>query len=286
MTRLSIFHLTENETHIPINQPRRIINGLILTAGILMHHNATAQSVPLGSTANFAILAGSGITVAGSVNSTAITGNIGSYPTLSVTGLGNVTLTGVNQTADSGVMIAAKNDLVTAFNAAAAAPATTSYAAPQDLGGLFLLPGVYNDASSFGITGTLTLNGNGDPNAVFIIQAGSTLTTASDSAVDLIGGAQADNVFWEVGSSATLGTGTVFAGNMLAYASITAGTDVTGDARLLADTGAVTLDGSDFITEPNSNVSRGTVPDEGGTLLLLGFGLGPLVIFGRRFSVS
>jgi hypothetical protein len=271
------------------NAAKRIPIGIALAGAMMfLHHNATAQTVSLGSDANFAVLAGAGITVAGSVNSSAITGNIGTYPTLSVTGLGNVTLTGVNETADSGVMITAKNDLTTAFNVAAGEPATTSYIAPHDFGGATLMPGVYNDSSSFAITGTLTLNGNGNPNAVFIIQADSTLITASDSAVDLIGGAQADNVFWVVGSSATLGSGTAFEGNILAYANITANTGVTVDGRLLAETAAVTLDGSDTINEPVPSTGTGggggTVPDTGRTLLLLGSGLAALFIFGRRFA--
>ena len=99
----------------------------------------------------------------------------------------------------------AKTDLVTAYNTAAGEGPTNPIAA--DLGGQTLLPGVYNSASSIGLTGALTLNAQGDPNAVFVFQAGSTLTTASGSEVNLINGAQACNVFWQVGSSATLGTG-------------------------------------------------------------------------------
>ncbi len=288
MKRASTLHTTENETHAAICGIERILKGLILATGILPCHNATAQLAPLGSDANFAVLAGAGITVASAAGSSAITGNIGTYPTLSVTGLGNVILTGVNETANTGVMITAKNDLVPAFNAAAAAPATTSNIAPQDLGGKILLPGVYNDSSSFGITGTLTLNGNGNANAIFIIQADSSLITASDSAVDLIGGAQADNVFFVVGSSATLGSGTDFEGNILADANITANTGVTVDGRLLAETDAVNLDGSDTINESILNVGPGNggnaMPDTGSTFLLLGSGLAALFAFGRRLS--
>jgi hypothetical protein len=277
MKRTSILHIGASEALVAINEPKRIISGLVLAVGLFLGRNTTAQLVPLGSDANFAVLAGSGITVAGSVNSTAITGDIGTYPTLTITGLGNVALTGVNQTANTGVMMTAKNDLATAFGDAAAAPATTSYTVPQDLGGLALLPGVYNDSSSFGLTGTLTLNANGNPNAVFIIQADSTLMTTANSAVDLTGGAQANNVFWVVGSSATLGTGTAFAGNILADGSITADTGVTVDGRLLAETGAVIFDGSDTVTEP---IASSAVP-EGSTLLLLGSGLATLLVFVR-----
>jgi hypothetical protein len=282
MNRASILRITDFKLHVAIKGTEKILRGLILAAGMLLCHNATAQLVPLGSDANFAVLAGAGITVAGAVGSSAITGNIGTYPTSSVTGLGNVVLTGVNETANTSVMIAAKNDLVTAFNAAAGASATTSYIAPQDLGGLTLLPGVYNDSSSFAITGTLTLSGNA--NSIFIIQAGSTLITASDSEVDLIGGVQASNVFFVVGSSATLGSGTDFEGNVLAYANITANTGVTVDGRLLAETAAVTLDGSDTIIEPVVTTIAAGVPDTSSTLLLLGCGLTTLLIFGRRFA--
>lgn len=285
MNKIPILQINSRALHPGSNHPERIAGALLLAAAMLPCHYAKAQTVPLGSDANFALLAGAGITVAGAANSTTISGNIGTYPTLSVTGLGNVILTGVNETADTGVMTAAKNDLATAFNAAAGAPATTSFTAPQDLGGMTLLPGVYNDSSSFGLTGALTLNANGDPNAVFIIQADSTLITASGSAVNLIGGAQADNVFWEVGSSATLGADTDFAGNVLAYSSITVNTGVTADGRLLAETGAVTLDGSDTITEAvdkSGGVPPG-VPDAGSTLLLLGSGLAALFAFARRF---
>jgi hypothetical protein len=266
------------------------ISILHVAGGLLLCLNATAQSVPLGSDANFAVLAGAGITIAGSANSSAITGNIGTYPTLSVTGLGNVTLTGVNQTANTGVMIAAKNDLTTAFNTAALAPATTSYATVQDLGGLTLLPGVYNEPSAFGLTGILTLNANGNPNAVWIFKSGSTLITATSSEVVLTGGAQASDVFWDVGSSATLGSSSDFVGNILASASITAGTGATVDGRLLAETGSVTLDGSDTIDASFASGGTGpgnpppSVPDTASTYLLLGFSVAALFVFGRRNS--
>jgi hypothetical protein len=112
----------------------------------------------------------------------------------------------------------------------------------RDLGGQTLTPGVYKSASSMGLTGTLTLNGLGNPNAVFIFQMVSTLTTASASRVSLINAAQACNVFWQVGSSATLGTGTAFIGNILALQSITATTGATVQGRALARNAAVTLD--------------------------------------------
>ena len=117
-----------------------------------------------------------------------------------------------------------------------------------ELGGTTQTPGVYESpAGTFGITGTVTLDAKGDPNAVFIFKAASTLITASGSHVKLINGAQSANVFWQVGSSATLGTYSVLRGNVMALASITVTTGTTVDGRMLARTGAVTLD-SDTIT--------------------------------------
>jgi RNA polymerase sigma factor (sigma-70 family) len=198
-------------------------------------------ALPLGASASFAVLSGSGITNTGV---TAITGDIGAFPTLAITGLASVTLSGVNQAGGASTQ-QAKTDLVTAY-AASSAPASTATIS-GDLGGRTLGPGVYDAASSIGLTGTLTLDGGGDPNALFILRAGSTLTTASASEVALVGGARSCNVFWQVGSSATLGTGSTFRGNILALTSITVTTGVTIDGRMLARNGAVTLD-SDSIT--------------------------------------
>ena len=193
-------------------------------------------SVNLGTANSFAVLAGAGITNTGP---TTITGDVGTFPTTSETGFGSVTLIGTNHGGDA-VTQQAKTDLITAYNdAAGRLPAT---AVAGDLGGLTLVPGVYKSTSSLGITGTLTLDAQGAPNAVFIFQIGSTLITASGSNVNLINGAQACNVFWQVGSSATLGTNSTFTGNILALTSITATTGATVNGRLLARNGAVTLD--------------------------------------------
>ena len=141
--------------------------------------------------------------------------------------------------------------------------------------------GVYGDSSSLFLSGTLTLDAHGDPNAVFIFQAGSTLITASGSHILLTGGAQAANVFWQVGSSATLGTDTDFVGNILAFESITLQTGATVTGRTLADNGAVTLD-HNTITGSFPNVPG--VPDAGSTILLLGLGVASLVAL-RRYSL-
>ena len=141
-----------------------------------------------------------------------------------------------------------------------AAGRTPPQALPADVGGRTLAPGVYKAGGGLALTGALTLDGQGDPNAVFIVQVGSTLTTAVTSRVNLIGGAQACNVSWQIGSSATLGTSSVFAGNILALTSISMNDGVTLNGRALARKGAVTLI-NDTITA--AHCTTGTTP--GGT---------------------
>src|SRR3954466_14809048 len=147
---------------------------------------AQAQSIPLGSASNFALLAGSGITVAGAVSSTNITGDIGTFPTTTITGIGNVVLVGVNHAGDATTQ-AGKTSLSTAYTTAGGLAAVT---VATELGSTTKGPGVYNSAAgTFAITGILTLDAGGDPNAVFVFQAASTLITASSSQVKLINGA-------------------------------------------------------------------------------------------------
>jgi RNA polymerase sigma factor (sigma-70 family) len=196
---------------------------------------------PLVMPSGFSVLAGAGVTNTGP---STLSGDIGSFPTVAITGLASLTIGGSNHGADA-VTQQAKTDLVTAYDTAAHAGSTSAIAA--DLGGRTLAPGVYTSASSIGLTGVLTLDAHGDPNAVFVFQAGSTLTTASASRIDLANGAQSCNVYWQVGSSATLGTGSTFRGSIIALTSITVTTGVTVDGRVLARNGAVTLD-SDTIT--------------------------------------
>lgn len=208
--------------------------------------SAATVPVSLGTAANYAVLAASTVTNTGP---TTINGNLGLSPGTAVTGFPPGQVTGTITVADSAAL-QAQNDLTTAYNSAAASPTTNTI--PVELGGTTLAPGVYaSPAGTFGITGTLTLDAQGDPDAVFIFQAASTLITASASSVDLANGAQASNVFWVVGSSATLGTYSILQGNILAQASITITTGVTLNGRALASTAAVTLD-SDTITPPAS----------------------------------
>ena len=179
-------------------------------------------------------------------------------PGTAVTGFPPGTVLGANHQADA-VAGQAQSDLTTAYNVVAGQPPTEQISA--DLAGRTLTTGVYNATSSMGLTGELTLDAQGDPSAVFVFQAGSTLTTASGSHVTLTNGAQSCNVFWQVGSSATLGTGSSFRGTILALTSISAGTSATIVGRLLARNGAVTLD-DNTITQPNCATPPDTeVPD-------------------------
>jgi hypothetical protein len=226
----------------------------LAAAGLLVALPGTAQAVattvPLGTAGSYAVLAGSAITNTGT---TTIEGDVGLSPNdaASVTGFETVTQNGTVHTADAAAGIA-QLDLTTAYdNAAGQSPATSI---PAELGGSTLLPGIYS-AGTFGLTGTLTLDAKGDPNAVFIFTAASTLITASDSKVELLNGAQACNIFWQVTSSATLGSGSSFKGTVLSLVSASLDTGATVEGRILARNGAVTLQGN-TITRP----SCATVP--------------------------
>ena len=189
---------------------------------------AAAESpVGLGTAGSFGVLAGAGVTNTGP---TVITGDLGTCPTPAVTG-SPVVLPPGEIHANDAVACRAQLDLTNAYDDAAGRAPTNSYAGPTDLGGLTLTPGVYKTPTSFAITGTLTLNALGDPQAVFIFQAGSTLITETDSRVMVMNGADACNVFWQVGSAATLGVGSTFVGTILALDAIDALTNVMVQGR-------------------------------------------------------
>ncbi len=219
--------------------PARVAAGLFTVALLASAPFAfgAQATVGLGTASTFAVLAGSTITNTGP---SVISGDVGLDPGSAVTGFPpGIVNAGTIHTTD-GVALQAQNDLTTAYNDAAGRSSTASIS--SDLAGRTLTSGVYTSASSLGLSGDLTLDAQGDPNAVFIFQAGSTLTAGSGSLVTLIGGAQACNVFWQVGSSATIGTSSQFVGNILALTSISMTTGATLDGSALARNGAVTLD--------------------------------------------
>ncbi len=218
--------------------------GVLLVTGSMAVPSSAATAPNLGATSTFAVLAATTVTNTGS---TVITGDVGLSPGTSITGFPPGNVSGTIHAADTQAL-SAQTAATGAYLAAASATPSGSIAS-GDLGGLTLTPGVYAYTSALSLTGVLTLNAGGDSSAVFILQAGSTLTTATGSSVVLTGGAQACNVFWQVGSSATLGTTTSFAGTLLALASVTLNTGASVDGRVLAQTGAVTLD-TNTVTVP------------------------------------
>ena len=199
---------------------------------------ASNQTSPaLGGAAAFVILAGSTVTNTGL---TALTGDLGVSPGNAVTGFPPGTMTGTKHAGDA-TSATAMADLTIAYNDAAGrtvGPITVA----GNLGGLTLPPGLYKSTSSLAISsGDLTLDAQGDANAVFIFQVASTLTTTAGRAVILAGGAKSSNIFWQVGSSATLGTTSVFKGTLMAYQSITLDNGASLNGRALAKIGAVTM---------------------------------------------
>lgn len=207
---------------------------------------AAQAPVGLGTATSYAVLAGTTVTNTGP---SVISGDLGVSPGTAVTGFppGQVNAGAVH--AADAVALQAKNDLTTAYNDAAGRGPVVDETS-KDLGGQTLVAGVYSAASGMALTGTVTLDAQGDPNAVFVFQAGSTLITASSSSVALVGGAQACNVFWQVGSSATIGTGSSFVGSVLALTSISLQTGATVQGRMLARNGQVSLD-TNTITRPS-----------------------------------
>jgi type VI secretion system secreted protein VgrG len=210
-----------------------ILSAVFPLFGFLPESNAAF----LGSADNYAVLAGSTVT---STGATVLNGNMGLYPGTAITGFppGIVNAT---KYVNNGVAQTAKADALTAYNALKTALNPYDLTG-QDLGGLTLSPGVYHFDSSAQLTGKLYLNAPLNSSELFVFQIGSTLTTASDSSVFLLAGAQAANVFWQVGSSATLGTSTSFKGSILADQSITLNTGANMIGRAFALNAAVTLD--------------------------------------------
>ena len=256
----------------------------LLLAGSATGLHATAISVDLGSADSFAVLAGTTVTNSGS---STINGNLGVWPGTAVTGFPpGIVTTGTIHAGDTFAQ-QAQADLTTAYNFAAGEACPAANVLSGDIGGMTLTPGVYCSTSSLAITGTLTLDALGDPNAVFVIQMVSSLTTATNSSVVITNGGTGDSVFWQVGSSAGIGTGSAFAGNILALTSITMGTGASINCgRALAGNGAVTL--------LTNNISIDTTGCEAGaptsgvpepaSLALSGFGLLGLMLVAHRWK--
>jgi hypothetical protein len=205
--------------------------------------------VALLTAGNFTVLAGSAVS---STGATVVTGDMGLSPGLgtAVTGFPPGTYSGTLSTGSAPAALAAKLDLTTAYNDAAGRTLCRTTVTPINLGGKTLTPGLYWSGTSLEITsGTLTLDAQGDSNAVFIFQSASTLTTTSGLGIVLAGGAKASNIFWQVGSSATIGTTSAFYGTIMADQSVTMNTGASLNGRALARIGAVTLAGN-TVTRP------------------------------------
>ena len=214
-----------------------------LTAAV--NPDRAIKRVPLGSAAKFAVLAADTVTNAGP---TIVTGDLGVSQGSTVTGFPPGKVIDGSIHAGDPVAARAHRDLTIAYNNAAGRKNPTMV--PADIGGMTLRPGLYKAPVSLAITGNVTLDGHNDPDSVFIFQVPSTLTTSVNSSVTLINRAKARNIFWQVGSSATLKTGSIFKGVILAHASISLGRGATVvNGRVLARVGAVTLL-RNIVTEP------------------------------------
>ncbi len=237
---------------------------------------AGAIQVDLGTASSFAVLSGSTVTNTGS---SVVTGNVGVWPSAAITGFPPGIITKGTSNAGDAVAQQAQTDLLTAYLFAASEPCGTVLSG-QDLGGKTLIAGVYCFGAAAQLTGSLTFDGQGSSNPVFVIQTGSTLITASNSSIIFENGASASNLFWQVGSSATLGDHTAFAGDLLALTSITVNTGSTiGCGSVLARNGAVTLD-SNTISACSSTVPEPSTASLF-SLVLLGAGL-TIVAGGKR----
>ncbi len=226
-----------------MNSNRLMPSAFLALAGLV----SQSQGALTGTAESFAVLGGAAVT---STGNTVLNGNLGVSPGAAITGFIPGNVNGMVHYNDAAAA-QAHADASTAYGILEVELPTAPYLSTKVLGVdvLTLGPGVYRFSSSAQLTGTLILNAGGDPNARFDFQIGSTLTTASSSSVRLINGAQADNVFWEVGSSATLGTDTIFNGSILADQSITLDTAASVLGRALAMNAAVTLD-DNLITVP------------------------------------
>jgi hypothetical protein len=249
-----VFNQFRKEGNMTLRAGTLVLLSLALSAYTYSGTALSATTIPihLGTADNFAVLAGSGVTNVSA--NTYIIGDVGSSPTPSVTGLIKSQVKGHLYLHHNSITAKAQTDLIVGYDDAVAAPCGTDLTG-QDLGGMRLGPGVYCFSSSAQLTGTLTLDAHGDPKAQWIFQTGSTLTTASNSVVKISRGKKGRqapppwekgqrgcNVYWQITSSATLGTGSTFVGIIMALQSITTDGGVLR-GKALARNGAVTMDG-------------------------------------------
>ena len=235
---------------------RAAITSVVMAVALAAWPVAGMAATPvLGTAASYGVIAATAIT---NIGATTIAGRIAQSPgPAAVTGFPPGTSTGADIA--NGAAGLAQTDLGAAYTTAANATPSIPETSPGDLGGLTLTPGVYSFSTSAALTGVLTLDGQGATNPTFIFQIGSTLITAANSSVVLIRGAGPCAVFWQVGSSATLGATSAFQGNVMALADITLNNRATLAGRALARTGAVTLD-TNTITPPPASCPFAAAP--------------------------
>jgi hypothetical protein len=239
-------------SHSHLSMGRRLRGAVVVAAGVVLAGGvliaATVNGPTLGAASTFAVLGGSTVTNTGL---TVIDGDVGVSPGTAITGFPPGIVTGGTLHFNDTLAVQAHADAATAYlflEGMASIPANNL--SGTDLGGLTLAPGVYKFNSSAQLTGNLVLDAGGNSNSLFVFQIGSTLTTATGATVTVInGGANFDTsrVFWQVGSSATLGVNTQFTGVIIAYASITVVSGTSIDGAVLAINGAVTLDTNNIV---------------------------------------
>ncbi len=290
----------KSQKQVKIKRNRHIITCVITLGVAALVQQASAATINLGTSADFAILGGSAVTF--TAPTTTVIGDVGVSPGTSITGTGaNLSQSGGVIHNNDSVAAGAQADSTAAYGVAAGFTPTTTYlGSDNQLGGLTLTSGVYSfgHAATANLSGVLTLSGSG----LFIFQATADFATASGSSIHLINGADACNIIWQVHSSAALGSGSFFDGTMLASTAITVDSGTTVAGRLLAQTANVTLINDTIVTDVGCQPGEGTgtfyttgvpggvagvpgegggagVPDSGSTVLLLGFGLVSMIGF-------
>ncbi|MFA6287647.1 MAG: ice-binding family protein [Opitutaceae bacterium] len=253
----------------PLKSGLLFCNALLLAVAFLGNPSAAQTVITLGTAENFAVLGGTSVANTGATIISA--GDLGVSPGASITGFPPGTVTGGSVHLNDAVALQAHNDATTAYNQLAGLTPTADLTG-QDLGGLTLTPGVYFYSAAAAFTsGVLTLDGLNQADTLFVFQIGSTLTTTGVTSFNFINGATASNVWFQVGSSATLGVNTSFAGTIIALASDTLITGASVEGRVIALTGTVTLD-TNTITN---------VPEPAATALIVA-ALAGLAVFGLR----